>query len=53
MSHVCFKNRRELGKKWWVNMTKMQYVEFTMDFLNGENKIENFLATEFIIIVIK
>lgn len=34
-------------------MTKIHYVEFTMDIFNGENEIENFLATEFILIVIE
>lgn len=54
MSHVCLKDRREVGKKWWINRTKMRYIEFTMDFfLIGENEIENFLATEFILIVIE
>ena len=54
MSHVCLKDRREVGKKWWINGTKMCYVEFTMDFFYiGENEIENFLATEFILIVIE
>lgn len=48
MSHVCLKDRREVGKKWWINGTS-QWIFFKI----GENEIENFLATEFILIVIE